>query len=85
MNESSIFGISIRAYIVFMMVTAFVIMNFMKIEIDETFSTLVISLISFYFGNKTSPTPDPPPIIKSSTVILQPSSPEEKNEKITVT
>lgn len=57
MNESNIFGISIRAYIVFIMVTAFVIMNFMKMDVDSTFSTLVVSLISFYFGNKTpSPT-----------------------------
>lgn len=53
MNESSIFGISIRAYIVFTMVTAFVVMNFMKLEIDQTFSTLVVSLISYYFGQRS--------------------------------
>ena len=57
MNESNIFGISIRAYIVFIMVSAFVIMNFMKMDVDSTFSTLVVSLISFYFGNKTASTP----------------------------
>ena len=54
MNESNIFGISIRAYIVFIMVTAFVVMSFMKMDVDSTFSTLVVSLISFYFGNKPS-------------------------------
>ena len=59
MNESNIFGISIRAYIVFIMVTAFVVMSFMKMDVDSTFSTLVVSLISFYFGNKTA-TPDQP-------------------------
>ena len=58
MNESNIFGISIRAYIVFIMVTAFVVMSFMKMEVDSTFSTLVVSLISYgdgmcfiYFGD----------------------------------
>ena len=57
MNESNIFGISIRAYIVFIMVTAFVVMSFMKMEVDSTFSTLVVSLISYYFGQKTNTTP----------------------------
>ena len=58
MNESNIFGISIRAYIVFMLVTAFVILTFMKVEIDSTFSTLVVAVVMFYFGNKpSSPTP----------------------------
>ena len=64
MNESNIFGISIRAYIVFIMVTAFVVMSFMKMEVDSTFSTLVVSLISFYFGNKTSTEIPKPPEVK---------------------
>ena len=69
MNESNIFGISIRAYIVFIMVTAFVVMSFMKMDVDSTFSTLVVSLISFYFGNKTT---------------TDTTKPEVKNEKTTI-
>jgi len=57
LNESGIFGISVRAYIVFIMVTAYVIMNFMKIDVDSSFSTLVVSLVAYYFGNKPSSTP----------------------------
>lgn len=61
MNESNIFGISIRAYIVFMLVTAFVVLTFMKIDIDSTFTTLVVAVVMFYFGNKpASPTPELP-------------------------
>ncbi len=52
-DESGIFGISVRGYIVFLLVGAFVIMNFMKIEIDSTFSTLVVAVVMYYFGNKT--------------------------------
>ena len=75
MNESNIFGISIRAYIVFIMVTAFVVMNFMKMDIDSTFSTLVVSLISFYFGNKTPSTEPTKPEVKDakSTIIPNPN------------
>ena len=79
MNESNIFGISIRAYIVFLMVTAFVIMSFMKMDVDSTFSTLVVSLISFYFGNKVPPSQgaietkiEPPsPIVSPKNTIVE--------------
>jgi hypothetical protein len=71
MNESNIFGISIRAYIVFIMVTAFVVMSFMKMEVDSTFSTLVVSLISYYFGQKTSSTSE----VKNEKHISAPVSP----------
>lgn len=54
MSESSIFGVSIRAYIVFMLVTAFVVLTFMGKEIDSTFTTLVVAVVMFYFGNKSS-------------------------------
>ena len=77
MSESNIFGISIRAYIVFIMVTAFVVMNFMKMEVDSTFSTLVVSLISFYFGNKTPTTPTPPDIVPTKPIITQTNAPTE--------
>lgn len=73
MNESNIFGISIRAYIVFIMVTAFVVMSFMKMEVDSTFSTLVVSLISFYFGNKTSNVSSDTQIVSSKTPIVSSS------------
>lgn len=60
-DESGVFGISIRAYIVFMLVTAFVILTFMQADIDSTFSTLVVAVVMFYFGNKPS-SPTPPEI-----------------------
>jgi len=66
MNESNIFGISIRGYIVFMLVTSFVVLTFMKIEIDETFTTLVVAVVMFYFGNK--PNSSTTEIPKSSEV-----------------
>lgn len=76
MNESNIFGISIRAYIVFIMVTAFVVMSFMKMEVDSTFSTLVVSLISFYFGNKTTSNTDSSKTeVKDAKSIVNTSSP----------
>lgn len=70
-NESNIFGVSIRAYIVFMMVTAFVVMNFMKLEISETFATLVVSVVMFYFGNK--PLSDAPKFPQDATQTPKPT------------
>jgi hypothetical protein len=54
MNESSIFGISARAYIVFILISTFCVMSFMAKPLDETFKNLIIMCVSFYFGNKTA-------------------------------
>ena len=70
MNESSIFGISIRAYIVFMLVTAFVILTFMKIDIDSTFTTLVVAVVMFYFGNKPAVPANTSTTIESTTTLI---------------
>lgn len=55
MNESNIKGISVRAFIAIILVIACVALAFMKIPIDETLKYLVVSVISFYFGNKSQP------------------------------
>ncbi len=68
MNESSIFGISIRAYIVFMLVTAFVVLTFMKIDIDSTFTTLVVAVVMFYFGNKPTAPSNTSTTVESTTL-----------------
>ena len=56
MNESNIKGISVRAFIAVILVLACVALAFMKITIDETLKYLVVSVISFYFGNKVPTT-----------------------------
>ena len=68
MNESNVFGISIRAYIVVMLVTTFVILNFLGKDVDSTFSTLVVAVVTFYFGNKT-PTPSQSTSDDSSPIV----------------
>ena len=59
MNESNIKGISVRAFIAVILVIACVVLAFMKIAIDETLKYLVVSVISFYFGNKNSSSQSP--------------------------
>lgn len=57
MNESNVGGLSVRAIIAVILVIACVVLAFMKIPIDETLKYLVVSVISFYFGNKVPQTP----------------------------
>ena len=64
MNESNIRGLSVRAIIAVILVVACVALAFMKIPIDETLKYLVVSVISFYFGNKIPPTTIPSAEIK---------------------
>jgi hypothetical protein len=56
MNESNVGGLSVRAIIAVILVIACVALAFMKIPIDETLKYLIVSVISFYFGNKIPPT-----------------------------
>ncbi len=52
MNESNIFGISVRAIIAVELVTAVVLCVFFKVPVDETLKYLSVSAVSFYFGTK---------------------------------
>lgn len=54
MNESNIFGVSVRALIAFMLVATVCVMSFFKIGVDEPLYTLVMVAVSFYLGSKTS-------------------------------
>lgn len=54
-SESSIKGISIRAIIVFTLVVMFGVTVFMKID-NQALNSIVISAVSYYFGQKTLPT-----------------------------
>jgi hypothetical protein len=79
MNESNINGLSVRAIIAVVLVLACVALAFMKIPSDETLKYLVVSVISFYFGNKTPPVTLPPastveppsPIVALKTPIVE--------------
>lgn len=57
MNESQLFGVSIRGWLAVLTVMTLCVMAFMKIKVDEPFYTIVISIVSFYFGQKTGNTP----------------------------
>lgn len=56
MNESNIFGVSVRALIAFMLVATVCLMSFLTKKIDEPLYTLVMVAVSFYLGSKTSQT-----------------------------
>jgi hypothetical protein len=70
MNESNIKGISVRAFIAVILVIACVTLAFMKIPIDETLKYLVVSVISFYFGNKI-PNPSQTPSDAPDATVAQ--------------
>lgn len=52
MNESNIFGVSVRAIIAVELVSAVVLYGIFKIPTDETLKYLAVSAVSFYFGTK---------------------------------
>ena len=75
MNESNIFGISVRAIIAVILVLTCVVLAFSKIPIDETVKYLVVSVVSFYFGNKQNGgtnTPNSTSTITSSNITTSP-------------
>lgn len=61
MNESNIFGVSVRALIAFMLVLTVCIMSGMKISVVEPLYTLCVVAVSFYLGkssNQNNKTPE---------------------------
>ncbi len=54
MNESNIFGVSVRALIAFMLVLTVCVMSFFAKEVAEPLYTLVMVAVSFYLGSKTT-------------------------------
>lgn len=50
MNESKVFGVSVRGWLAILTVTTLCGMAVCKIKVDEPFYTIVISIVSFYFG-----------------------------------
>jgi hypothetical protein len=53
MNESNIFGVSVRGWLAVLTVLTLCIMAYVGKKVDEPFYTIVISIVSFYFGQKT--------------------------------
>lgn len=58
-NESNIGGISVRAILVLMLITVFSISIFFKIN-SESLNSVVMAVIGWYFGQKSSTPPAPP-------------------------
>lgn len=54
MNESKIFGVSVRGWLAILTVSTLCGMAVCKIKVDEPFYTIVISIVSFYFGQKSN-------------------------------
>ena len=52
-EESKFLGVSIRGWLALMFSVVVCIMSVFTIEIKEPLYTLVVSAVSFYFGQKT--------------------------------
>lgn len=50
MNESKFLGISIRGWLAIITVLTLCVMSFLGKKVEEPFYTIVISIVSFYFG-----------------------------------
>lgn len=61
-NESNIGGVSVRAILVLMLITVYSISIFFGIN-SESLNSVVMAVIGWYFGQKstTPPTPPTPP------------------------
>jgi len=58
MNESKFFGISIRGWLAVLTVLTLCVMAFLGKKVEEPFYTVVISIVSFYFGQAQKSTGD---------------------------
>jgi len=54
MNESNVLGVSIRGWLAVVTVLTLCIMAYLGKKVDEPFYTIVISIVSFYFGQKSN-------------------------------
>jgi hypothetical protein len=54
MNESNIFGVSVRALIAFMLVLTVCVMSGLKVTVVEPLYTLCVVAVSFYLGKSTN-------------------------------
>lgn len=54
MNESQLFGISVRGWITVIMVSTVCAMAVMKIDVKEPLYSLVTMAVGFFLGQKTS-------------------------------
>lgn len=77
-NESSIFGISVRALIAFTLVLCVCVMSLMGLDVNEPLYTLVIMGVSFYLGKSSNPVDNKNTQV-DSTVITK-SVPENKEK-----
>ena len=53
-EESKIFGVSVRGWLAIATVLTLCGMAVFQIKVDEPFYTIVISIVSFYFGQKSN-------------------------------
>jgi hypothetical protein len=58
MNESNIYGVSVRAIIVLLLVAIFTVTVFTTYKSD-TLNNLVMATVGWYFGQKTQQPTDP--------------------------
>jgi hypothetical protein len=61
MHDSKIFGISVRAIIVIMIVATVCYMSLRIIKVEEPMYSLVFMAVGFYLGQKTSQNQPPGP------------------------
>lgn len=54
MNESKVFGVSVRGWLAATAVITLCATVLLQIDVKEPFYTVVISIVSFYFGQKNS-------------------------------
>ena len=52
-GESKAFGISMRGWLAFMVVWTFCLLAVSQIQVDEPFRTVLIMVVTFYFGQKS--------------------------------
>lgn len=58
--SSSFLGVSIRAWVVLMVVVTMCIMAYRQVKIEEPFYSVIIMVVSFYFGKESALNPKPP-------------------------
>lgn len=55
-GESTLFGVSVRGIIALLLVITVSVMALTKVEMDEKLFSLVVAVVSFYFGKNSKST-----------------------------
>jgi type IV secretory pathway VirB3-like protein len=56
-KDSMFLGVSVRAWVMLIIVITVCTMSFMQLKVEEPLYSMVLVTISFYFGKSTQPKP----------------------------